>query len=377
MVNFHRDIQKQIENKLFKHKVIILYGARQVGKTTIIKKILEKNNLHSAYFDCEDPGVRDSFENANILQLKSLLVDLKFIIFDEAQKIKNIGQTLKLIHDHLPKIQIIASGSSSFDLANKIVEPLTGRKYEFVLYPISITELLKIYNRVEVKNFLSLILRFGNYPDILKSSELQKPEILKELTKSYLFKDIFIFQDLRNPELLQKLLQNLALQIGQEVSYHELGVKLGVNEATISRYIDLLEKAFVIFKLSALSQNPRTEIHKKKKIYFYDLGIRNAIIQNFNNLELRNDIGAMWENFCIIERKKFLSKLQKTPNQYFWRTYSQSEIDYIEEENGNFYPYEFKWNTKKKFKLPKSFSEKYQYKNFKIISPDNFFDFVC
>lgn len=377
MFNIQRNIQKKIAERLFCGRVLLIYGARQVGKTTLVKSLLRQQTKKAvAYFDCEDPSIRAKFTEASVLDLQALLAKLDLIVLDEAQKVQDIGSTLKLLADHLPQLQVIALGSASFDLANKVVEPLTGRKLEFNLYPFSLNELAQNYNRFELHTLLPKFLRFGSYPEIYLTGDAEKFLKLQEITRSYLFKDLFVFQDIRNSDLLQKLLKCLALQIGQEVSYHELGSKLGVNEATIARYIDLLEQAFVIFKLAAFSQNPRREIHKKKKIYFCDLGVRNSLIQNLNDLDLRNDVGYLWENFCLVERKKWLAEKGLTPNQYFWRSYAQREIDYLEETQGQFFAYEFKWNKKKNSKLPKEFAEKYQPADFQIITPENFFAFV-
>ena len=372
----YRLVQKNIEEKLFGGRILVLYGARRTGKTSIVKNILQKYPENSFYFDFEDPQNRLLFENAGVEKLKSLLQDYKLVIFDEAQKFLNIGQTLKLIHDHLPSVQVIATGSSSFELSNKINEPLTGRKWEFKLFPLSIEEIKQAKNSIYVAQNLQEFLVYGTYPSLFDKSNAEKKDILTELSSSYLFQDVFTYQDIRNPEVLEKLLRLLAFQVWNEVSYHELALNLKINEETVARYIQLLEKAFVIFRLSAFSKNPRKEIGKTRKIYFYDLGIRNSLISSFNNLETRNDIGALWENFCVVERMKNNEYSQKFVNTYFWRSYSGQEIDYIEESGEELKTFEFKYNSNKKGKIPSSFATSYPNHTFEVVNTDNFSNFI-
>lgn len=366
-----RFLQQKIEARLFQGKIIILYGARQVGKTTLVKEILKKHPLNSNYYNCEEVDVQIALGKGTSVALKNFFGNKQLIVLDEAQKIKNIGNKLKLLIDNYPEMQIIATGSSSFELSNSIREPLTGRKFEFFIPAISVKELYQdklIFNRN-----LENLLRFGLYPDVVNNS--QNPEIiLREIATSYLYKDIFNFQEIRSPELILNLLQLLALQIGGEVSYYELSQKIGLSSETIERYIYLLEQAFVIFRLPAFSRNLCNEVSKTRKIYFWDIGIRNSLIQNTNQLQVRNDIGGLWENFCIVEKIKQDQLLSKFTNNYFWRTYQQKEIDFIQESAGNLETFEFKWNPKKINKIPKLFQENYPNSTFKVINPSNFWD---
>lgn len=374
VMEIKRTVQTQIESWLFKKKVIIILGARQVGKTTLSKQLLKKYGSEDDYFNCDLLSVRRAFENNEAKELKRIIGKSKFIVIDEAQRVKNIGITLKIIHDTYPDIQIIATGSSSFDLASKTNEPLTGRSIEFQLFPFSIGELSQIYKKYEFASAIEQFLRFGTYPEIVGKSEKDSILLLEQLASNYLFKDILEFEQIKKPDLIVKLLQLLALQIGSEVSRHELATALGVNRNTIDRYIDMLEKSFVIFRLKPLSRNLRKEITKKDKIYFYDLGIRNALISRFNNLEVRDDIGGIWENLCIVERMKYLSNNMIFHNKWFWRTHDQKEVDYIEEYNGKFEGYEFKWSTKKVV-FPKDFLEAYPNSTISLVNLENCLEF--
>ncbi len=370
-----REIEEKIKKDLWKGKIVIIYGARQVGKTTLVNQILEKYSENSGYYNCEESDVADGLSAGTSTALKNFFGNKELIILDEAQKIKNIGIKLKLLVDNYPKMQIIVTGSSSFELANIINEPLTGRFYSYQLYPFSLYELKQIYSEIEVNRLLERFLRLGLYPEITKLGEQEAQKQISLIANNYLFKDIFTFQEVRNPEVLTKLTQMLALQLGNEVSLDELANGLGVSIETVERYIILLERAFVIFRLLVFSRNLRTEIKKSRKIYFYDCGIRNALIRNFNSLNLRSDVGALWENFCITERIKANQRKDLSPNQYFWRTYSQKEIDYLEERDGKLFAFEFKWN-KKKTKIPKEFLNAYKNAEFEIINKDNYFKFL-
>lgn len=366
-----RAIFPEIEKRLFKGKIIIIYGPRRVGKTTLVKEILRKHTCPDGYFNCEEPDINKALTNKTSTELKKLIGERKLVVLDEAQKVKNIGLTLKLLVDNFPEIQVIATGSSSFDLANETAEPLTGRTFEFKLFPFSLNELNQKYNQLEIGRLLETFLRFGAYPEVVQADSGLAGELISDITRNYLYKDILEFERLKNPDLILKLLQALALQLGSEVAYTELANLLGVDKVTVERYIQILEKAFVIFRLTPLSRNLRKELTKTRKIYFCDLGIRNSLINNFNELDLRADVGAIWENFCILERLKFNSARKLFPNIYFWRTYDQKEIDYIEEEGGKFKVFEFKWNQSK-YKFPKEFSEHYPHCEFKLINRNNF-----
>ena len=351
-------------------RVLIIYGPRQIGKTTLAKKSLE-SYANSAYFNCDLLQNQALFAYENAHNLERVVAGLDLIVLDEAQRIENIGIVLKILIDQFPEKKIIATGSSSFTLSNRINEPLTGRKIVIRLYPLSYQELMNGRSPSDHKEQVEFALRFGSYPEVALNGVDKAQQFLDEITGSYLYRDIFTFQDLRKPALLTRLLQLLAFQVGSEVSYHELATQLGVDTKSIQRYIDLLEEAFVIFRLNALSRNPRKEISKKPKIYFYDLGVRNAIIQAFQPLGSRQDIGALWENYCILERLKWQNYQQLFANRYFWRSYTQKEVDYVEEKNGRLYAYEFKWSPKKKVRLAKQFADSYPDASFAVVHPGN------
>jgi len=370
-----RTIKKQIEDKLFKGKVIILYGARQTGKTTIVKQIQMKNPDVSVYYNFDEPDIRKDFQDVTSDYLKKIIGDKKIVIFDEAQRIKNIGITLKLLVDNFKEIQIIATGSSSFDLANNISEPLTGRKYEFYVYPFSLEELNSEKDKLKIDRLLENRMIYGLYPEVALKSKEEQQETIKNITKSYLYKDVLQYQKIKNPEILEKLLQVLALQIGNEVSYNEISNALDIDKKTVSNYVEILKKAFIVFDLKPFSRNIRKEIKKLRKIYFFDLGIRNALINNFNPLELRNDKGEIWENFIISERVKLNSNHKIDCNVYFWRTHEKKEIDYIEEKGGKLYAFEIKWN-KGKIGGAREFIEEYKNSEFKEINKDNYQEFI-
>ncbi|MHB1326388.1 MAG: ATP-binding protein [Thermoleophilia bacterium] len=370
-----RNIQPQLEKALSRKKAVILYGARQVGKTTLVKKIIEDSSSRSLYLNCDEPDVRGSLTQKNSTELKQLVGDHALVVIDEAQRVLNIGLTLKLLIDNFPGVQVLATGSSSFELSNRIKEPLTGRKIEFHLFPLSVTEMLQDHAEIEITRLLESFLRFGMYPEVVTSPFSETAQVINEIAESYLYKDILDYQTLKKPELLEKLLTALALQIGQEVSYTELANRLGVDKFTVEKYISLLEKTFIIFPLRPYSRNLRKEIGKKRKIYFYDQGIRNSIIKNFNSLDVRNDIGALWESFLMAERVKSHSAGSRSVNQHFWRTYDMKEIDLVEESGGTLTGYEFKWG-KGKLKQQREFLKTYPGSSIHLINQENFLDFV-
>jgi predicted AAA+ superfamily ATPase len=369
-----RALHNIIEQFLFKNKAIIIYGARQVGKTTLVKSIIEKYQETALYLNCDEPDIRLMLYNKTSTELKYLIGQKKLVVIDEAQMVKDVGITLKLMIDNFPEIQIIATGSSSFELASTISQPLTGRKLEFQLFSFSIGELRSIYSALEIDRLLPQFIIYGMYPEIVLAKE-HATILLKNLAYSYSYKDVLQYQQIKNPEILEKLLQALALQIGNEVSYNELSSLIGIDKNTVANYIRILEQAFIIFRLPPLKRNLRNEIKNLKKIYFWDTGIRNALINNFNPLELRQDVGALWENFFISERLKFLHNSMKNKNTYFWRTQQKHEIDYVEEANGLFEAFEIKWN-KQTVKFPSLFSQSYQVTHQHLVNRQNYSNYV-
>jgi uncharacterized protein len=330
-----------------------------VGKTTLVQKILNEFGNDSRYLNCEILSVEQSLKDAEPDKLKTFLGNYKFLVLDEAQNIPNIGRILKVITDNIKDIQIIATGSSSFELAGKTAEPMTGRVIHHTLYPLSTLEIKAEKDWLFVDAQIDKLLRFGSYPEVYTSSDEEAIKKLNELSSSYLFKDLFKFEGIKKSSLLKNLVVSLAIQLGNEVTYKELAVKLGVSHLTVQKYIDLLEQCFVVFKLNSFSRNIRSEMTKSFKICFYDIGIRNALINNFNPISLRNDVGALWENFSIAERIKSNESLSRNVNIYFWRTYDQKEIDYVEESSGTVSGYEIKYSDKQKIKVHKIFSETY------------------
>jgi len=373
MTHYPRIIQPAIEQVLYKGKVIVIYGARQVGKTTLIRAIQEKYPAESLYLNSDEPDIRNSLSDKTSTELRRLLGTKTLILIDEAQRVKNIGLTLKLLVDSFPGIQIIATGSSSFDLSNHISEPLTGRKVEFTLYPLSVRELLSQSSPLEMQRSLEYHLRYGMYPGVVFRD--QPAETLLEITRSYLYKDILEFQTVKNPDLLHRLLQALALQIGSEVSYNELGSMLGIDKVTVSRYVSLLEQGYVIFHLPPYSRNLRKELGRQRKIYFHDLGVRNALINNFNPLEQRQDVGMLWENFFVSERLKYIHNQRRYPNVYFWRMYDGREIDYLEEEGGQLTGFECKWGSDK-WRVPEAFLSAYPGSLLHLVNRTNGLEYI-
>ncbi len=369
-----RKLEILIKSKMFKGEFLVISGPSGAGKTTLLNKILEEQK-DFLFLNGDDINVRQELENTGLEKLKQIIGSHSFIFIDEAQRIKNIGLTAKIIVDMIKPKQLIISGSSALELANEINEPLTGRKWEYMLYPISWEELLEHTNYLSAIQQLEQRLIYGSYPDVINHPGEER-EILSQLTGSYLYKDLFTYKSIKKPDVLEKILRALALQLGNEVSYNEISRLVQIDKNTVQTYIDLLEKAYVIFRLQPLSRNLRTEISTSRKIYFYDNGIRNSLITNFNSLNIRNDKGALWENYLISERKKYNEYNKNWVNSYFWRTKQQQEIDYIEEQGGTLYAYEFKWNKKKKAKLPVKFAEAYPQHEYKVIMQENFTEFV-
>ena len=371
-----RIIQQEIEKNLFKNKVLLLIGARQIGKTTLLKQVLLNCKEKNLWLNADESDVKRKLENATTsTQLLQLFGNAKLIIIDEAQQVEDIGLKLKLIIDTNPELQIIATGSSDFELLQKSKEPLTGRKKEYHLYPISFSKMVNHTSLLTEQRLLENRLIYGSYPEVINNPGNEK-EVLKEITNSYLYKDVLRYEGIKKASVIDKLLVALALQVGSEVSYNELAKTIGnINPTTVEKYINLLEKAFVVYKLPALSRNLRNEIKKGKKIYFYDNGIRNAIINNFNPLALRNDKGALWENFLISERMKKNSYTKHFCNTYFWRTFDQAEVDYIEEYDGALHVFEFKWKTNNK-KVPASLLNSYTVNSTDIVDVNNYEGFI-
>ena len=349
----------KIERAFFKGKTIIVSGARQVGKTTMLEHILQKYQDKLLALDGDDITIQELLNRPNTQQIKQIIGDNKLVFIDEAQRIPEIGLTSKIIIDKFKDVQLILSGSSSFDLYSKVNEPLTGRKWTFNLWPVSWEEWQNHVGYVKAEQDVENRLVFGFYPDVLNHEE-NPEQVLAELAESYLYKDILMYEGLKKPTAIKKLLQALAFQVGSEVSLQELGQTIGIDPKTVNVYIDILEKAYIIFRLTPLSRNLRNEIKAKNKVYFCDNGIRNAVIGQLQPLAIRQDIGILWENFMVSERVKQISINNYLRNYYFWRTTQQQEVDYIEEVNGEFFAYEFKWSEKKKIKFPKTFSNNYK-----------------
>ena len=371
----HRLIKTDIQKRLLlkKAKIIVLYGARQVGKTSLIEDILKTKKKILKLNGDEEKTAR-LFSSKDLKKMKEAVSGYDILFIDEAQKIENIGLNLKILHDNQSQLKIIVTGSSSFELASSIHEPLTGRAWTYHLHPIAMCELKKHWNPYELTEKLEEYLVFGSYPELFSIKKISdRQEYLHSLSKNYLYKDVLEVEGIRSSQKIKKLLQLLAFQIGSEVSLTELAGRMDMNKKTVERYIDLLEKFFVIFTLTGFSRNLRKEISQKPKIYFYDLGIRNALINNFNSLEDRNDIGMLWENFIIAEKLKYNSYYKKFVSSYFWRTYTGAELDYVEEYKGRLNGYEIKWQ--KTSKAPLAWLENYK-ADFSCINKNNFLDFI-
>ena len=389
---YPRTLQPAIEAELFKGKAIVLYGARQVGKTTLLRQILARTEAEASrgasadtrataggstrYLNCDEPDVRAALAGRTSTELRALIGRPRILAIDEAQRVRDIGLTLKLLVDNLPDVQVIATGSSAFELSNTISEPLTGRKVEFQLYPLSVEERLgqeglghEGPSELEFSRRIESYLRFGAYPGVV--GEDDPAAAIREIASSYLYRDVLEYQGVKHPDLLQRLLQALALQIGGEVSYNELARLIGIDKATVRRYVSLLERAFVIFHLPPFSRNLRKELGKLRKIYFHDLGVRNAIINNFNPLDMRADLGALWENFVISERLKFNHNRRRQVNAYFWRTHDGAEIDYLEERGGSLRGMEIKWRSKR-WRVPAAFQRAYPEAKVELVDRERF-----
>lgn len=376
MTMYKRTLQDLISQRMGEGKAVIVYGPRQVGKTTVLKLLLEDRN-DVLWFNGDEPDVRALFENITSTRLKAIIGQRRLVVIDEAQRISNIGLCMKLITDNLPEVQLIATGSSSFDLANNIQEPLTGRKKEYQMFPLSFQELVEANGWMDERRLLPHRLVYGSYPDVLNHAGEEK-ETLTELADSYLYKDILSFDRIKKSEKLVKLLQALAYQVGSLVTYNELAGLCGLDAKTVESYVQLLEQAFIIFRLGSYSRNLRNELKFSRKIYFWDCGIRNAVISNFQQLEIRSDTdkGALFENYVIAERMKALRYAKSYAKSYFWRTSAKHEIDYIEEKDGQLAAYEFKWNPKKHPSAPTSFATAYPEASFKVITRENYDEFI-
>ncbi len=353
-----RSIKEQINERIGKGKIVLLFGPRQSGKTTLVRTITADSGLDALWLSGDEADIRVLLSETTSTRLKALFGTKRLVIIDEAQRINNIGIALKLCADMLPETQVIATGSSAFELAEATSEPLTGRKYEYHLFPLSFGEMVAHHGLLEEKRLLEHRLVYGYYPEVVTSPGEER-ELLSLLAESYLYKDVFSLGLAKKPALLERIVQALALQIGSEVSYNELGQLVGADKETIERYIDLLEKCYVVFRLNSFSRNLRNELKKSRKIYFWDTGVRNAVIKNFNPLHLRQDLGGLWENFLVAERLKANHYAGRPANYWFWRTHAQQEIDYIEERDGQLSAWEFTWKTTRTPRLPKSFIDAY------------------
>lgn len=369
-----RAVTVRIRSRLHKGKAIIIYGSRQAGKTTLVENLLFTDKSY-LYFNGDDADTREILSNTTATKLRTLIGQNKILFIDEAQRINNIGLTIKLIVDQIKGIQVIATGSSAFELANRTNESLTGRKYEFMLYPLSFSEMVTHHGFLEESRLLEHRLIYGYYPEIVAKPGEER-ELIRLLANSYLYKDLLALDLIAKPAVLEKIVKALALQMGNEVSYQEIGQLVGADNQTVERYIDLLEKSYIIFRLPALSRNVRNELKKSRKVYFYDNGIRNAIINSFKSPANRTDTGALWENFLISERMKFLNHQQIEADRYFWRTTQKQEIDYLEETADKLSAFEFKWNPRTSARFPRTFLRNYKVNSTSIITPANFETFI-
>ena len=369
-----RLLQKDIEEQLFKGKAIVLMGSRQTGKTTLLRQIFE-NSDDVLWLWGDDVDTQAMMENMTAARLYSLLGEKRVLVIDEAQRVKDIGLRMKVVTDQMPDVQLVATGSSSFELANRLNEPLTGRKWEYKLYPLSFGEMVAHHGLLTERRLLPHRLVYGYYPEVVTSSGNEQ-RVLKELTDSYLYKDVLTLGQVKKSDKLVALMQALSYQVGSQVSYSELANTVGIDVKTVESYIDVLEKSYIIFRLPSFSRNMRNELKNSKKIYFYDNGIRNSLIANFSQVEMRTDVGALWENFIVSERQKYNDYTHRWCNRYFWRTREQKEIDYLEECDGVLSAFEFKYNPRKHTPVPKGFAENYKDASFMVVTPENMEEFI-
>lgn len=373
-----RSLLSQIQDTLQPGKVLVLYGPRQVGKTTLAKDLIETLPFRSKFVNADEIVYRNVLSSQSRQQLGELLGESELLVIDEAQRVPEIGLNLKILADSFSHARIIATGSASFDLASKISEPLTGRKITFNLYPVSYEEIRETLGVIETRSQLERWLVWGGYPAIVAADDpIMRERLLGELVGSYLYRDILELEGIRRADKIVDLLRLLAFQIGQEVSIAELATSLALNRLTVERYLDLLEKVFVVFKVNGFSRNLRKEVTKNSRFYFFDNGVRNSLIQNFNPLALRNDVGQLWENYLVMERRKTNQLAGRAVNAYFWRTYDQKEIDSIEERGGKLYGYEFKWqNSDVRRAVRREFLENYPNSEIATIHQENFEEFL-
>ena len=370
-----RNLENSIRPLLNGHKVILIMGARQVGKSTLLSQMLG-DRQDVLWMNGDEPDIQNLFHEMTSTRIKAILGQHKLLVVDEAQRIPDIGLRLKLISDQIPEVQVIATGSSSFELANKVNESLTGRKRQFKMFPLTFNEMVNHTNFLEETRMIPHRMVYGYYPEVVTNPGDERTT-LKELSDSYLYKDILSLEGINKPDQLIRLLKALALQIGSQVSYNEVGNLVGLDSKTVERYIDILEKSFIVFRLVSYSRNHRNELKASRKVYFWDLGIRNAVIGNLAQIENRTDTGELWENFAIAERLKKITYANSFAQCYFWRTRQQHEIGYLEEEDGHLSAFEFKWNDRKaKVKCPESFQTAYPDATFKVITPKNIEEFL-
>jgi len=375
MKEYKRVISSEITKWLFKGKALIITGARQVGKTTLLSSISGKFG-HTLWLNADENITRTRLTNPSIQDLKGIVGDYKIVVIDEIQRIANAGLLLKLLVDNFKDVQILATGSSALEISDSIFEPMTGRHFLFNLYPFTLAELYPTKSPFELEQELPFHLVFGCYPELSLKKNMAEM-LLSNLTQQYLYKDVLVWKDIRKPELLDKLLKLLAYQMGSEVSIHELSNQLNVKSDTVENYIDLLEKSFVVYRLKSYTTNQRKEVSKMSKILFWDNGVRNAIIGNFNDLSIRTDQGALFENFIISERVKMNAWLSPSTKSFFWRNYNKNEVDYVELNKKELSGYEIKWNTQKKFKVSKAFTNLYPNASTSVITPHSFANFTA